>query len=133
MKNGESKIVGVTVKVPAEKIEAIKREALRLSRKRPLNLDDVIGKLLGHKKEIGNFGVLHLSIFGSTARGDSTMLSDIDLLAEFQSGRPEGIFELIDLKRMLEGLLERPVDLVTPATIKPRLKDRIMKEAINVF
>jgi predicted nucleotidyltransferase len=36
------------------------------------------------------------------------------------------------LKEYLEGLLGRPVDLVTRAALKPRLRDRILQEVVSV-
>ena len=75
------------------------------------------------------FGVSRLSLFGSFARGEDRAESDIDVLVEFE--RPVGLFEFVRLRRSLEGLLLRPVDLVTPAALRSHTRTRILGEAIG--
>lgn len=76
------------------------------------------------------FGVKSLSLYGSAARDQATEASDIDLLVEFD--RPTGLFGLIELQEHLEKLLGRKVDLGTPGSLKPRIRDRVLAEAIHV-
>ena len=74
------------------------------------------------------FGVARLSLFGSFARDEGREDSDVDLLVEFS--RPIGLFEFVRLQRQLAELIGHPVDLVTPAALKPQLRDRILHEAV---
>jgi len=76
------------------------------------------------------FGVKSLLLFGSVARNESTPASDVDLLVEFN--RPVGYFGLFALQDYLETLLGCPVDLGTPESLKPYIKERIMGEIIHV-
>ncbi len=76
------------------------------------------------------FGVKSLSLFGSVARNESTSTSDVDLLVEFN--RPVGYFGLFALQDYLEKLLGCSVDLGTPDSLKPYIKERIMGEIIHV-
>jgi predicted nucleotidyltransferase len=48
-----------------------------------MDRDQVIAKLRGHEAELRAVGVVRLSLFGSTARGDQRPDSDVDLLAAF--------------------------------------------------
>jgi predicted nucleotidyltransferase len=75
------------------------------------------------------FGVSHVSVFGSVARNEAQADSDIDILVEFT--RPVGLFEFARLRRELEQLLGRRVDLVTPAALKRQLRDQILREAVR--
>ena len=75
-------------------------------------------------------GVKSLALFGSTARNEATSTSDVDILVEFD--RSVGLFEFVRLKLLLEEMLNRKVDLVTPDAIHPALRDRILSEAIYV-
>jgi hypothetical protein len=76
------------------------------------------------------FGVNSLLLFGSVARNEATATSDVDLLVEFN--RPVGYFGLFALQDYLEKLLGCPVDLGTPDSLKPYIKERIKGELIRV-
>ena len=76
------------------------------------------------------FGVKSLLLFGSVARNEATATSDVDLLVEFN--RPVGYFGLFALQDYLEKLLGCSVNLGTPESLKPYLKERIMGEIIRV-
>jgi uncharacterized protein len=76
------------------------------------------------------FGVKSLVLFGSVARNEATSTSDVDLLVEFN--RPVGYFGLFALQDYLEKLLGCSVDLGTPESLKPYIKERIMGEIIHV-
>ncbi len=73
-------------------------------------------------------GASNVRVFGSFARGEQTVASDLDLLvtagAETPPWFPGGM--LADL----EDLLGRPVDVVTEAGLHPLLRDRILGEAV---
>lgn len=77
-----------------------------------------------------NFGVASLYLFGSTARDEARPESDVDLLVEFV--QPVGLFQFIALKQHLEAVLGCKVDLGTPRSLKTRLKEQILQEAIRV-
>ncbi len=79
---------------------------------------------------INKFGVKSLQLFGSVARDDATSTSDVDLLVEFS--RPVGYFGLFALQDYLEKLLGCPVDLGTPDSLRPYIKERVMGELIRV-
>jgi uncharacterized protein len=76
------------------------------------------------------FGVKSLLLFGSVARDEATATSDIDLLVEFN--RPVGYFGLFTLQDYLEKLLGCSVDLGTPNSLKPYIKERVMGELFRV-
>lgn len=83
-----------------------------------------------HAELTKQFGVKSLLLFGSVARNESTPSSDVDLLVEFN--RPVGYFGLFALQDYLEKLLGCPVDLGTPDSLKPHIKERVMGELIRV-
>ena len=74
------------------------------------------------------YGAKNVRIFGSIARGDAQPDSDIDFLVELEPGR--GLFDLGGLLFELQNMLEVNVDVVTVNGLRPRIKDRILKEAI---
>ena len=76
------------------------------------------------------YGVKSLALFGSVARDQATLASDVDLLVEFD--RPVGYFGLFALQDHLESLLGCKVDLGTPNSLKPRIRERVMGECVHV-
>lgn len=84
-----------------------------------------------HKKDLYQLGVRTLALFGSVARNEGTAKSDIDILIDFDSKK--GLFIFMEVKSYLEELLGCEVDLVTKNSLHPALKNRIIKEAKQVF
>ncbi len=83
------------------------------------------------RDEIKKISVLHgvrrLRIFGSVARGTSTLQSDVDFLVDLDSNR--SLLDLGGLQMDLQSLLECKVDVVTEKGLHWYLKERILKEA----
>ena len=72
-----------------------------------------------------------IGIFGSFARGENTEKSDIDILYDY-----EGKITLFDHIRMINELqeyLNKKVDLVTPDSLHPLLKDQILKDVRVIY
>ena len=71
-------------------------------------------------------------MFGSFSRGEADSKSDIDLVIEFD----EGVFDIFETKENLREFfrnsLGREVDIVREKYIKPRIRERIMKEVVYV-
>jgi hypothetical protein len=76
------------------------------------------------------FGVADLAVIGSVARGEAGEGKDIDVLVTFEGTADFDRF--MGLKIHLEGLLGRPVDLVTPKALRPELRLHIEREAVRV-
>ena len=74
-------------------------------------------------------GAYNVRIFGSVARGEASINSDVDFLIDYQLEKitpwfPAGL--ILDL----EALLNRKVDIATIDMLKERMKDRILQEAV---
>lgn len=72
-------------------------------------------------------GASNIRVFGSVARGDAHPESDIDFLVALEPGR--SLFDLGGLLSDLQQLLGRPVDVVTEAGLRARIRDRVLAEA----
>jgi len=75
-------------------------------------------------------GARNVRIFGSAARGDVTTNSDVDVLVEMEEGR--SLVDHLALKQDLEDRLGQDVDLVTEASLHPRIRERVLREAISL-
>lgn len=76
------------------------------------------------------YKVKTIGVFGSYIRGEQGKGSDIDILVEFNE--TIDLFTFIELEEFLSETLGIKVDLVMKDTIKPRIKDRILREAVTV-
>ena len=93
----------------------------------------VLGVLRRQERELRARGLTRLAVFGSTARGDLGRSSDVDLLIEVESGRAFGLFAFLDLKAELTAILGHPVDLAFPDAMRPRLREIVLRDAVEVF
>jgi predicted nucleotidyltransferase len=98
-----------------------------------MDRDQVIATLRGHEVELRAAGVIRLSLFGSTARGDERSNSDIDLLAAFDSTRRISLLDVVGIERQIAQMLGRPVELVEEGTLKPRVRKNVEAEAVRAF
>jgi uncharacterized protein len=96
-----------------------------------MSRDEVLQKLRGEKSRLAAFSVKSLAVFGSVARGEETIVSDVDLLVEFQPGARVGLFEFVRLQRFLSELLGCRVDLATAQALRKEMRDKILAEAIH--
>ncbi len=71
-----------------------------------------------------------MRIFGSLARGEADAASDVDVLVDLDYGR--SLFDLGALAVSLEGLLGRRVDVLTEKGLKARIRDRVLRESVQV-
>jgi hypothetical protein len=78
----------------------------------------------------GKYGASRVRVFGSMARGEADAASDVDFLVELEPGR--SLLDLGGLQFELEALLGRPVDVVTGRGLKPRIRERVLRDAVPV-
>ncbi len=91
---------------------------------------EALDSLATHRDEmVRRFKIKRLAIFGSTARDEARPDSDVDVLVEFEG--PATFDGYMGLKIYLEELFHTNVDLVTPPSIRPRMRPLIEKDLIN--
>lgn len=91
-----------------------------------------IKKIINEHKPIlkERFKINSIGIFGSCVRKEEKEKSDIDILVDFYE--TIDLFEFVELEDFLSETLGVKVDLVMKETLKPRLKDRILKETVYI-
>ncbi|HSZ52073.1 MAG TPA: nucleotidyltransferase domain-containing protein [Caulobacteraceae bacterium] len=93
----------------------------------------VIRVLRGHERELREAGIASLSLFGSVARGEAGMASDVDLAAVIDPASSMDLFRLEALQRRIGQLLGRAADLLPEPVEKRRLQARIDQDRLRVF
>lgn len=92
-----------------------------------------IGELLkGQREEIlrlaAQHGAKNIRVFGSVVRGEADEQSDVDFLVEMEPGR--SLLDMGGLLMDLQGLLGRKVDVVSERGLRPRIRERVLREAV---
>jgi uncharacterized protein len=73
-------------------------------------------------------GAHGVRVFGSVVRGEADLDSDIDLLVDLEPGR--SVLDLAGLLIDLQEYLRCKVDVMTLAMLKPRARERALREAV---
>lgn len=93
--------------------------------------EEISRDLAALKPELeGEYPIGKLGVFGSYARREQHEESDLDILVEFEE--PVTLFDLVRLENELAGRLGVEVDLLTEASLKPRIKARVAEDVIHV-
>lgn len=98
----------------------------------PITRQQAIERLIASETEIRALGVQQLAVFGSVARGEARIDSDIDLLVQFYPGA-KTYDRFLALSELLEARLGHTVELVTVEALSPFLKPHILAEAEHVL
>ena len=72
-------------------------------------------------------GARSVRIFGSTARGEASVTSDLDILVDMETRRT--LLDIVAIKQDLEDLLGCRVDVVTESALSPYIRKDVLKEA----
>ncbi len=94
--------------------------------------DPAIGEIRSKVAEVmRRRGVVRAGMFGSVARGEASPVSDIDFLVEFEQGRT--LLDLAGLGLDLKEALGCDVDVATPNSLHPALKEEIMRDLVPIL
>jgi len=97
-----------------------------------MNRDAAIATLKAHEAELKKLGVDHLYLFGSTARDEAGVDSDVDLFFDYERGKL-GLFELMDVKEAAARILQCKTDIMTRDSLHKTLRQKIEASALQVF
>ncbi|KYK33632.1 MAG: nucleotidyltransferase family protein [Theionarchaea archaeon] len=77
------------------------------------------------------YNIKRAGLFGSYVRGDMREDSDIDILVEIEDDI--SLLDFVGIKLEIEDVLGKKVDLVEYDTIKPLIKEKIIKEQVGIL
>jgi hypothetical protein len=89
--------------------------------------EKIVALLRSNEARIRALGVKRLGLFGSFARGDQHVDSDVDFLVEFEVGK-KTFDRFMTLCFVLEEMLGRRVDVVTSESLSPHVGPHILAE-----
>ena len=94
-----------------------------------MGIDEI---LRGKREEIleaaARHGARNVRVFGSVARGEAGPSSDVDFVVQLEIGR--SLLDHAALILEIKEILGREVDVVTERGLRPRLRNRVLGEAV---
>ena len=95
-----------------------------------MTLNDLTPATKAKIKEIAaQHGAFNVQVFGSVARGEATIDSDVDFLIDYDRSKRSAWFPA-GLILDLQDLLGRSVDIATVDMLKERIRDRVLQDAV---
>jgi len=94
---------------------------------------EALRRLTRNREKLRTYSVLHIAVFGSTARDQATVHSDVDLLVEFDPEQRVGMFAFVHLLDFLSDVMGTRIDLATPAALRAEMRGEILGEAVRAF
>jgi len=93
-----------------------------------MSVEEIKNKI---RPTLKKYKVKKAGIFGSVVRGETRQDSDIDILVEIDERM--SLLDFVGLKLELENILGRKVDLGEFSTIKPIIKEQVLKETVSIL
>ena len=93
--------------------------------------ESIFQEIFGNRERLAFHGVKSIGLFGSFVRGEQTPKSDIDILVEFVPEK-HTFDNFMEVAFLLEEILGRKVELVTPEALSPHIGPHILKEVERV-
>jgi uncharacterized protein len=98
-----------------------------------LSKTDILNYLKANKAFFQTrYNVIRIGIFGSYARDEQTLKSDIDIIVEFEENTQDLYDKKFELQEYLISHFNTPTDLCREGAIKPIFRSIILKDAIYV-
>ena len=95
--------------------------------------EEIVAMLRAHQGELHRRGVRHAALFGSIARDEAKLTSDVDILIELDPEAPVGLFEYVGITQYLADLFPIRVDVANRSSLKPLVRPAIERDAIYAF
>jgi predicted nucleotidyltransferase len=98
-----------------------------------MNAEDAIATLRRYESALRARGIRHAAVFGSVARREDRLDSDIDIVIEIDPETRMTVFDYVGLKDYVAGLFDGPVDVVSHQGLKPNVRPAVTADAIYAF
>ena len=98
-----------------------------------MNKEDIIAKLRANEAALRAAGVRHAAVFGSRARGDNRLDSDIDIMVEIAPDVPMGVFRYIGIVHSIEDMFSLPVEVSNRIAMKSHVRPAAERDAVYAF
>ena len=94
---------------------------------------EALAKLKGCAEAVKARGATSLYLFGSAARDEAKVDSDLDLFVDYDPQKKFSLVDLVGIKLVLEDALGVEIDVTTRDSLHPMLRKDIEQSAVRVF
>ena len=129
MKRNQPPLMSSEVETPRATVDA----PAAISQIPPMDRDTALSRLKRNKASLRALGLARLSLFGSTARGEASPASDIDLAVTLDQAAGIDLFRFAAISEQLARMLGAKVDLVVEPARNPRLQEQIDRDRLRVY
>lgn len=77
--------------------------------------------------------VTRVALFGSAARGELGLASDVDVAIDFEPDATAGLFEMVRMRDELADRFGRRVDLGTFRSLRPDVRAQVEREMVSLY
>jgi uncharacterized protein len=98
-----------------------------------MDRQSVIKRISDNKAALQAIGLKRVSLFGSTARGDATQISDVDLAVTLDEEAGIDLFRFAAMSEKLSRLVGARVDLVVEPARNRRVQAEIDRDRVRVY
>jgi predicted nucleotidyltransferase len=94
---------------------------------------DAMAAVERHADELRGRGISHVYLFGSTARDRAGPESDVDLFFDLRRGAKFSLFDLLELREFLGGVLKARADAIPRRGLHRVVRRNVERNAVRVF
>ena len=100
---------------------------------RDISRDQLLAELRALRPVFEREGVIHMTLFGSRARGDNLRDSDADLAVELNDARKYSLLDVIGISHILEDNLGLRADIYVRRSLGRYLANEVGRDGVEVF
>jgi predicted nucleotidyltransferase len=94
---------------------------------------DLLAGLRSLRSELEREGVTSVVLFGSRARGDNRLDSDIDIMIEVEKGRKFSLIDLVGVAHHIEDAFGLPANIFMRRSLDADFLAEVGKSEIRIF
>jgi predicted nucleotidyltransferase len=98
-----------------------------------MTLEQALQTLRKAEAELRAKGIAHAGVFGSTARGEQRVDSDIDIVIDFDPSARITVFDYVGIREDVAGLFDQRVDVVDQRGLKPEVRPNVTRDLVYAF